>query len=164
MSWLISCQKGTVLSQADYNSRANKLIQQVIIDESCSCILEIPGESMINLNIAENPHQDIRKTILNKLQVRDRQELDSLENLSKNFSLDTTFLTMQNVKIIKRQSLRASNKDEYLFTKCPNGVLSILKPIFNKNYNSAVININYTFSDIQSPIKSYKFESNKWKK
>lgn len=162
-AFLSNCKKETCSSEFNYNQRANEVIQQVILDESCECIFEIPEESMIKLSLEDNPIMDIRKHIIEKLYLRDRKELDSLEKNTDNFVLDTIFLKKHNIKVLKRDSLRAAlSKDSDLIANCPNGILSIIKPIFNKEYKKAVVDYGYAYICIPSPTLIYTYENGKW--
>ena len=155
----LSCEKESVSSKFTYNQKANELIQQVLIDESCECFLQIPDTSMLIFRSKEDPIQDIRKEVIKKLHLRDSIELDSLDYLSNNFILNNT-----NRRVIQRNSFRASLKDLSLLKTCPNGVLSILKPIFDKDYKNAIIDYGYTSVCIPAPISVYKFENGKWQR
>lgn len=156
-----SCKKETVEPKFDYNQKANELIQQVLLDESCGCILEIPKESMIKTSMTDNPIIDVRKQLLEKLNLSNREELDSLEKLTVNFILDSTFLTKNKIRIIPRDSVRELAKNPEF---CQNGILTIRKPIFNKEYKNAIVDYGYAFMCLSSPWKIYRFENGKWKK
>jgi len=79
--FLLSCKKTKVISSVDYNEKANELIRQVIADNPCGCILEIPKESMIQINEEENPIQNIRENLIKKLKLSNESSLDSLDKL-----------------------------------------------------------------------------------
>lgn len=79
------------VSDFDYNQKANALIQEIIRDESCHCVTEIVDESLIKISLIENPYRDVRKEVIQKLNLKDTIELDSLESLAINFKLDTAF-------------------------------------------------------------------------
>lgn len=155
-----SCKKETSATKFDYNSKANEVLQQIILDNSCGCIMEIPKESMIEINIQEHPTRDIRKQLVEKLQIRDIQELDSLEKLTDGFILDATFIKLHKIKVIPGDSLRELTKN---LNFCPRGILCFKKPIFNTEYKKVVVDYGYAFMCLSSPIGIYTFENGKWK-
>ncbi|MEN2401544.1 hypothetical protein GKZ90_0017260 [Flavobacterium sp. MC2016-06] len=163
-SLFISCKKETAYSQLTYNEKANELIQQIIIDDSCGCILEIPQESMIKSSIIENPSFDIKQEIIKKNHLKNTIQLDSLEKVSEKFILDTILLRQKNIKIIKRNSISDIIKDKgrNLLKKCPNGVLCFSKPIIDERNKTAVLFYKQMATCIGSPIYLYKYEDKKW--
>lgn len=167
-SWEEALQKAKSenknLSNFDYNQKANALIQQIIRDESCHCVTEIVDESLIKISLIENPYRDVRKEVIQKLNLKDKIELDSLESLAINFKLDTVFFKQNNIKIINRDAIRALFKDANFIKKCPEGILYIGKPLFNKNYLKAVVDYGYSGYCIPSPMSLYLFENGKWNK
>jgi hypothetical protein len=156
----LSCKKQIVDSKHNYNQKANELIQQLLIKDSCPCILTFGNISLIELALEDAPSRDIRKQIIAYLDLRDRKELDSLESLSKNFILDTISLKSKNVKLIQSSEYyKETHKYPNRFDKIyPNGCLDILTPIFDKEYKKAVI-----YSYPMATIRTYKFENGIWK-
>ncbi|SFA84256.1 hypothetical protein SAMN05660845_0581 [Flavobacterium swingsii] len=157
-----SCKKKTIEPKFDYNQKANELIQQVILDDLCVCILEITNESLIKTSQNENPRFDIQKLILEKLHLRDRKELDSIEKLTNNFILDSAFTRQKSIKVIPIKSLKELAKDPNFFKTCPGGILGISKPIFNKEYKIAVLSHGYAFNCIGGGMATYRFKDGKW--
>ena len=145
----------------NYNEKANAVIQQFILDEECDCIFEIPKESMIKISMKDNPKRDVRKQLIEKLHLRDRKELDSLEKISENFILDSAFLKQHKIRVIPHGSLRKFEKDTNF---CRGGILGFSKPMFNKNYKTAVIDYGYAYMCLGYPWAIYKIESGKWKR
>lgn len=162
--FLLNCKKAEIASKMDYNEKANELLQQVIANYSCDCILEIPKKSMIQTTEEERPNLDIRKILIKKLKLTDKYSLDSLNKLSDNFSLDKNFVKQKKLKLIKFEMLTSARKDKdsKLFKTCPNGILSIQKPIFDKYYKTAVINVSHAFTCNGGFIAIYKFKNGKW--
>ena len=160
----VNCTDKTITSNCDYNQKANELIQQIIIDESCKCVTEIVDESLIKISLIDNPYRDVRKEVIQKLNLRDKIELDSLESLVTNFKLDTVFCKQNNIKIIKRDTIKNLFKDTNFIKKCPEGILYIGKPLFNKNYLNAVVDYGYSGYCTPSPMSLYLFENGKWNK
>lgn len=154
----------TYVSNFDYNQKANELIQQIIIDESCNCVTEIADESLIKISLIENPYRDVRKEVIQKLNLRDKIELDSLESLVTNLKLDTVFCKQNNIKIINCDATRALFKDTNFIKKCPEDILYIGKPLFYKNYLKAVVDYGYSGYCTAFPMSLYLFENGKWNK
>jgi hypothetical protein len=159
----LNCKKDVIETKVEYSKKANELIQQVILDNSCNCVLEIPKESLIKIYHSENPMYDIQSKAIKQLNIRDRKELDSIEKISMNFILDTSFFKQRNINLINRDSLREKIQKLVLLKKCPKGFLSISKPIFDKNYTTALIYFTFGPTCVGSYPKAYKFENGKWK-
>lgn len=152
-----NCKKETV----DYNQKANEVIQKIIIDEKCGCIIEISTGSMISENHKYNPIRDVKTQLIEKLKIRDRKELDSLERLSENFILDSTFIRQHKIRIVPLDSLKILADDPNF---CKNGILSLKKPFFDKEYKKAVIDYKYAFMCLSPLWAVYEYKDGKWKK
>ncbi|MFD1602643.1 hypothetical protein ACFSJW_20340 [Flavobacterium artemisiae] len=162
-----SCKKDETFSQISYNKKANELIQQIITDDSCACILEIPQESMIKTRNNEHPDIEINiePFIVKKLHLKNTKQLDSLEKVSEKFILDTFFLKQKNIQIIKRDFVldtAIKDRDLILLKKCPKGILCFSKPIIDERNNVAGIFYTPMFVCLGSPLYIYKFEDNRW--
>lgn len=161
------CQKDESFSQSTYNAKANELIQQIAKDDSCGCILEMPQESMIKIRTHENPDikVSIKSFILKKLHLKDIKQLDSLENVSEKFILDTISLKQKNIKIVKRNLVFNNNKDKevILSKKCSDGIfLYFSKPIIDEKNKKAALFYKPMFTCLASPLYVYKLEDGKW--
>lgn len=160
---LFSCKSETEKPKAQYNQKANELIQQLILEENCECILEIPKENLNELEKIENPRVNFDSIYLEKLSFKNKKELDSMNNLSKNFSLDVKFLKEHNIKVIRRDSLRILKEDINFITKtCRNGLTFFIKPIFNKKFNVAIINYGPSGICCGIPRTIFEYKNNKW--
>lgn len=158
---LFSCKSET--EKPKYNQKANELIQQLILEENCECILEIPKENLNELEKIENPRVNFDSIYLEKLSFKNKKELDSMNNLSKNFSLDVKFLKEHNIKVIRRDSLRILKEDINFITKtCRNGLTFFIKPIFNKKFNVAIINYGLSGMCCGIPRTTFEYKNNKW--
>jgi len=158
-----SCKSETEKTKAEYNQKANELIQQLILEEKCECILEIPKENSNELEKLENPRVNFDSIYIEKLSLKNKKELDSMNNLSKNFSLDLEFLKKKNIKIIKRDSLRILKNDVNFINKtCKNGLTFFIKPIFNKEFNVAIINYGPSGMCCGIPRTTFEYKNNKW--
>ena len=89
-----SCKSETEKPKAEYNQKANELIQQLILEENCECILEIPKENLNELEKIENASINFDSIYIQKLSFKNKKELDSMNNLSKNFTLNPKFFSI----------------------------------------------------------------------
>jgi hypothetical protein len=158
----LNCKKETISPKNNYSQKANQVIQQVILDDKCNCIMEIPNESEIEISLAENPSFNIRKKIIKELHIENRTELDSLEKLTNSFILDSSFLKQRNIKVIKPEFLNEIIKDTLSFRTCRKGILSISKPIFDNKYTTAIIYYGHALTCIGSRPIVYSYQKGKW--
>ncbi|MDN3676326.1 hypothetical protein QWY90_03260 [Flavobacterium paronense] len=161
---LFSCKKAEkILPKESYNEKANQLIEQIMNQNSCGCILEIPKESMIRVRQKEQPlrYKNIKQELITKLGLKNEVELENLEMLSNNFTLDRNFISQKKIQIIDIDTFRNKGVLE-LSKNCPRGrICSLNKPIFDKNYKTAVIYFNFVYS-CTSEITVYKEVNGKW--
>ena len=138
--FLFSCKEKIRTPKSEYNHKANELIQQLISEENCNCILEIPKEDIVKLVMLENPNIN-SENYIKKLSLKNKKELDSLIKISESFKLDENYIKSRNIQIIKRDSIRILFKDlNFVAKRCKKGVIYFLKPIFNKKFDVAIIN------------------------
>lgn len=153
------CRKETVDLKSDYNQKANEVIQQLIVDDTCSCLSVIPNDSKIQISLLDNENVVawIREKAIKELHLKNRNELDSLEKLASRFVLDPSFLKRTNIEVVKQKSLRELTKND-----CQKGILVVAKPIFNKDFTAAIISYGhyYTCNFVQPKI--YKYKNGKW--
>ncbi len=157
-----SCEKVNLVPKISYNDKANELLKQVMNDNSCGCIIEIPEESLIKAKQSEMPlrYKNIKKELIKKLELKNENELDSLEILSDNFTLDKNFIIQKGIKIISTKTFKDKGFLN-LSKKCPQGIYNVKKPIFDKEYKTAVLDFDHVYSCL-SQIKIYKQENGKW--
>ncbi|MBA9072441.1 hypothetical protein GGR22_000567 [Flavobacterium gossypii] len=157
---LTGCSGNTTDPTAFYNKKANELMAKVIEDSNCSCLFPIPKRSLIAMAYAESLSPKIENIVIEKLKLRNNAELDSLANWSREFKLDPQTLKKNSVKII---SLDYFWKNNDSITKiCPKGVLSLQKPIFDRQFKRAVIDYEWAFSCMSGPISTFEFKNNQW--
>lgn len=148
-----------------YNQKANEIIIQTLKGNNCNCLLEIPKESLIEIMTLANPRYDIRSSVMKQLKTKNSSNLDSLVNVSKRFSLNMVALKNNNIKIITLKELLSINGDNVkeVLKACPNGIISMRKPIFDKKYQKAVLDYDYTFTCSKTlPLPVYEFKNEKW--
>ena len=158
-----SCKSETEKPKAEYNQKANELIQQLILEENCECILEIPKENLNELEKIENASINFDSIYIQKLSFKNKKELDSMNNLSKNFTLNPKFLKEKNIKVISRDSISILKNDISFNTKtCKKGLTFFIKPIFNKEFNVAIINYGPSGMCCGIPRTTFEYKNNKW--
>lgn len=157
-----SCKSETEKPKAEYNQKANELIAQLISEGDCDCILEIPEESMNEFDTIESPNFEYVNYYMKRLSLKNKKELDSLNKLSKKFVLDTKILKRNNIKIIKRDSLRFLNDDINFNTKICKNLKYLIKPIFNKEFNLAIIDYGYSGFCLSQEKQIFEYKNKKW--
>jgi len=154
-----NCKKEAAASKLDYNQKANEVIQQLILDDTCNCISVIPNESKIQISLLDNENvvASISEKAIKELHLKSRNELDSLEKITRNFVLDTSLLKQTNIEVVKQKALRKLTKED-----CLKGILVVAKPIFNKNFTTALISYGHYYECGLEPPKIYKYRKGKW--
>ena len=160
-----SCGKNKMTETEIYNHYANEIIFQIIEENKCNCILEIPNESMIEISNAENPSYDFKNALKKQLNVKSDSKIDSLISVSENFTLDAKRIANRKVKTISKINIMNFNnrKSAEILKMCPNGIISMQKPIFNESYTKAVFEYNFNFTctrELPSPV--YELKNRKW--
>ena len=146
--------------KALYNEKANEIIAQIIKDQECKCIFSIPKRSLIAMAHAYSPFSRIEDKVIEKLKLRGKKELDSLTDLSQEFKLNPQTLKKNDVRVISLEDYR--DKNDSVFKICPNGVLSIQKPIFDRHFKRSVIDYDWALSCMRGPILTFEFKNNTW--
>ena len=161
-----SCKKDIKDPKLEYNHKANELIQQLISEENCNCVLEIPKENIVEIEMHESPNLNTEKDYIKKLSLKDKEELDSIIKISEDFELDENYIITKNIKLIQRDSsFRILSKDITFNTKtCRKGVLYFVKPIFNKNFDLAIINYGKSGLCCDLGRKFFEYKNNKWER
>ncbi|WP_298755112.1 hypothetical protein [uncultured Psychroserpens sp.] len=129
-----------------YADKSAEFVSEILSRETyCSCIMDVQ-ESLIDKIEAEMPEFNIKKFLKTELKLANDNELNQQIELSKNFKLSQHMIP-SDLKIIQKPQWD-SIVDQYwvngvsirksIYKMCPKGVLSISKPIFNKNYTSVV--------------------------
>lgn len=157
---LTGCSGSTTDPTALYNKKANELMAKVIEDSNCSCLFPIPKRSLIAMAYAESLSPKIENIVIEKLKLRNNAELDSLANWSREFKLDPQTLKKNGVKIISLDYFWKNN--DSIIKICPNGILSLQKPIFDRHFKRAIIDYEWAFSCMSGPISTFEFKNNEW--
>ncbi|MEM0543519.1 hypothetical protein WFZ85_12920 [Flavobacterium sp. j3] len=164
--WIaFSCSKEEVSKTTIYNQKANDLIFQTLKENNCKCILEIPEESLVDINNSENPGYDIKSKLKMQLNLKTDANLDSLLSVSKNFKLDSEKIKVNKIKIVSSKDIWNIKKgeDSHTLELCKTGIFYIVKPIFNENYTKAAFDYGLAFSCVKLlPTPIYEFKKDKW--
>jgi len=179
---LSNCKKKeNVEKMNDYNKNATEFITQVFSDESfeCSYIIRPNANSNLLEDIEnEMPAINYRNRFNVILKIDNKNTLDSLMDLSKNFDFKDSMFGKKTelIEYSKFDSIRkvldsiagfgTEKEIEEYFEKCPNDFYFISKPIFDKNYRIAVIDIQmgFTHLDLGSHPSIYRLNNGIWEK
>jgi hypothetical protein len=163
-----SCSKSEKIKNA-YNQKANEIILQVLKQNNCNCLLEIPDKSLIEISNGENPSYDIRNFLKSELKVENDQELNNLVNQSKNFTPNTEMLRENKIRMIKLQDIpKFGDKNdngnvEKILKMCPKGIINLNKPVFDKTHQKAILDYSFTFTCTKTyPLPIYQYKNGKW--
>ena len=145
-----SCNTEATIQDKDlYSINSKTLINQILSTEfrDCDCIVEPRNESFIEKMKNEKPHYAYKNLLLEKLNISNESTLDSLLNRSHKFQINN-ILKNRKIKIISQNELESimhnndkSNSYKILDEMCPKGISVISKPLFNKNFQIALIDI-----------------------
>lgn len=161
---LSGCTSNNSEPTALYNEKANEIIAHIIKKGECDCLLQIPKESLIEIaNIERSPY-DIRDIAIKKLNLLNNAELDTVINWSRKFELDSLALKKEGIKIITLQRVmeEKAKKDGKLFKLCPQGILAIKKPIFNRQFKKAIVDFSWVFTCVRTEPNIFEFKDNEW--
>ena len=166
--FLISCKNNTETNIAlEYQKKSNELITQIASEiEDCSCIIEPEkNKTLLQTLSEENPTQDYKKLMKDALNIKDDSLFNKLNNLTANYKIDLSLNNQKYLLIeqIELESILQNHKEReklnIMIKKCPKGWLNFSPPIFNKNFDKAVIPIT-NFPD--GKLIVYKYENGKW--
>ena len=134
-----------------FTVKSSQLINQILLDKEffdCSCFLGFPEQTLLELAELTYPESKIRTRSLDALEINDLNTLDSLDRLSRNlnvadlqlsFDIDLLPRAMFDSILRKHGSVRGK---EILWEKCPEGWLYMSRPVFNKDYTTAIIEVS----------------------
>lgn len=162
---LCSCTHKKMDSKALYNEKANELLLHVIKENDCDCLLELPKKSIIATNKEDDPHSDIEKFLIEKLDLKGPASLDSLIATSQSFTLDTEALNKNKIKVVTLQNLmKVKTKDnDSILNQCIKGIICLSRPVFDRHYKKAVLDYNFAFTCIKfSKPAVFEFRDGKW--
>lgn len=167
---IYSCSEKPKKNKYDiYNEKATEIITKVLKEDTiCDCVLEPPKESLLEVREIEMPGRNNRKDLKIPLNIDNKNDLDSLINLSQKFQI-RELLQKSKLKFVSKSTYDTlttiSGKkevDKIIARKCPKGLLHISKPIFDKNFKIAVIDIEVAIGCLPNFLSIYHFDGNKW--
>jgi len=151
-----------------YAARSIELIEDIIksYDYECSCILEPTNHSLLETLAIETPASNFNEEIIEALQIENDSVLMVQDKLSENFTIDRMSI-LPNSKLIRRKEIDSLLRENYandhrekLWEQCPDGWFSFSRPIFNENFNIAILNISFCSPGGSYAI--YKLINDKW--
>lgn len=147
-----------------YNEKANEIIAHIIKKEECDCVLQIPKESLIEIASIERSPYNIREIAIKKLNLLNNTELDSMINWSRKFELDSLALKKEGITIITLEQVieERDKKNGKLFKLCPQGILAIKKPIFDRQLKKAIVDFSWVFTCGRTSPRIFEFKDNDW--
>ena len=177
---LSNCKKkDDVEKKNDYNKNATELITQIFSDSlfECSYIIRPNANSNLLEDIEnEMPAINYRNKLNGILRIDNKNTLDSPFGLSKNFDFKDSMFGKKTelIEYSKFDSIRkkldslaqfgTEKQIDTFFEKCPNDFYFISKPIFDKNYRTAVIDIQMGLTHLRSHPSIYRLNNGIWEK
>ena len=170
-------QKNNAEEFDNYNKKATELITQIFSDEyyDCSCIVKTKSdENLIDRIELEMPALNFRKKTTDILNVNRESTLDSLIRLSEHFKLKNSMFRSKTKLIEQRQfdsiknvlesiAKNGTEKEiETAFRKCPTDFYFLSKPLFDKNFKIAIIDINLGFVHTRTHPRIYRLKHGIW--
>ena len=149
-----------------YNLNSTELINQILADRDCSCLLEPHHQTLLEFKAGNTPSRDNKKDLLEALELTSNSIFNKQNKLTLEFRLDELNLNTK-MRLLKRVDFDSILKNneielgrEILRSKCPSGMLSLSPPLFNETYNIAVISVSGCSSGGSMDI--YKLNNGKW--
>lgn len=149
---IFSCKNPNEKSDLQiYNQKSAELINQILKSEKieCSCLLEMPHRSLVEIMDISTPSRNNREDLKNALKITSDSIFEKQNELSKQFRIFSLNLYLNDMNLLNlsqldsiQQNLGNQNYDEVLWKKCPSGILTISPPVFNDTYDMAVIEIS----------------------
>jgi len=161
-----------------YDKIASEFITQIFSTENYECSYIIKSSSEYNLLEtieSEMPALNYRNRLMEILKVEKKETLDSLLYLSNDFELTnsmfkngTELIDINKYKVIriKLDSIAkygTEKEKSEMFSECPSQFYFISKPIFDKEYKTAVIDIQMGFTCLRSQPWIFELENGTWK-
>lgn len=171
---LLSCDKEENHTD-NYYQKALDFITEVFSSEfyDCAYIVKPKKDSnLLELIEQEMPALNYERELIEILKVEEGEKLEFLINRSKNFKFKNTMfkkgillIDFERFTSIKTEldSKRITEKKEKFFSECPFEFYFISKPIFDKDYKIAIIDIQQGFTCLRSKPWIYELKNGKWK-
>lgn len=165
---IFSCKRKETKTSSDiYSEKTIELINDVLSDEYnfCECILEPPNKSTLQTFADEVPHFDYKKYILESFNLDNESAFKNLHGINDSLILKPNSLA-SGIKVIYRKEWNeiftkyGSGARDTIYKRYPN-LCFLTKPIFDKNYKTAIADIDIGGCLWQPPLKIRLYEG-KW--
>jgi len=163
---ILSCnEQNEITASKQYEKEASAFISQVFSNKIYDCSYVIkpnPEYNLLETIEEEMPALDYRNRLMDILKVGKKQTLDSLVNLSHDFEFrqsmfksGTELIDLNKYSTIRKgldsiAKFGTEVEKDQMFSECPSEFYFISKPIFDKEYKTAVIDIQMGFTSIRS--------------
>lgn len=140
-------QKNKVSEEQLYLDTSTNLINDLLADDyDYTCIIEPLNKTLLESIKNDYPKADLEQIISEALSLNSKSELKSLNDRAKFFDLSKIKLDAQKQILLRTylDSLKSNNKNirKLIWTNCPDGWITFSRPIFNENYQMAVIEVS----------------------
>ena len=144
-----SCKHKEDRTDSDiYTEKSIALINDALSDEYgyCDCLLEPPNRATLQNFADDVPDFDYEKYIIKSFTLKDKSDLNSLHGIDDSLFLKPNSFS-SNVKIIYRKewnelfSKYGYDARDTIYARYPN-LCYFNKPIFDKNFSSAIVRID----------------------
>ena len=151
-----------------YQKESERLIKQALLDFGDEgyeehMLSNEQNKTLLEILEEDNPEAEYRTMLKKSLQIENDYIFDNCNELSSSFKLTKNILGSRNViyldDLIKIRKEFGSKGRDKIYSYYPKGWFSVKPPIFNKNYDIAVVKIG---DSIGGYLALYKFENNKW--
>jgi hypothetical protein len=173
----LSCNQQIEVNEIkSYDKIASEFITQVFSKEfECSAIIKPSTKSnLLEMMENERPGENYRNRLMEALKIKRTETLDSLLDLSKDFEFKnskfnkgTELIDINQFNVIKTEidSILKYGSDKEIdqyFRKCPISIYFISKPVFDKEYKTAVIDIRDAFLHLRSGPWIFELNNGIW--
>jgi hypothetical protein len=175
----LSCNQQIEVNEIkSYDKIALEFITQIFSNEleyECSSIIKPSSKyNLLEMLEHEMPDTNYRNRLIEALKIKQTETLDSLLDLSKDFEFQnsmfnkgTELIDINQFSVIKTEGdsiiKYGSDKEiEQYFTKCPSVFYFISKPVFDKEYKTAVIDIRPAFLHLRSGPWIFELNNGIW--
>jgi len=132
-----------------YSKKSLELIRDILSDEynTCDCILQPPQKPTLQAFEDEVPHFNYEKYLLETFGLTEKSDIENLHGINEELILEPNNFP-RDIKIIYRSEWNAIfskygfNARDTIFKRYPN-LCYLTKPIFDKEYKTAIITIDY---------------------
>lgn len=146
---IFSCKQKKIETSSDiYSEKSIELINDVLSSEYnfCECLLEPPNKTTLHTFADDVPHFDYERYILESFNLDNESDLKNLHGINDSLILKPNSLA-SNIRVIYRNEwneifskYRFGVRDT-IYKRYPN-LCFLTKPIFDKDYKTAIVDID----------------------